>query len=209
MNFSRRIAEQLAQPDGFAGQLIGSLMDAANRKPTRLAVDLLTPRPAEHVLDAGCGTGAAIAELLRRAPCRVTGVDPSRTMLRSAQAMLQRKRMRGNAEVHRCRIEDMPFADGSFDAALLLNVLYFCDAEGRMLTQLARALKRGGRLVAYVTHMDSMRNWPFATQGIHRLFDSGTLRDLFLTAGFAPERIAVHEIPVTRSILGLFVHATT
>ena len=208
MSLSRRIAEQLARPDGLAGQIIGNVMDVANRKPTRLAVDLLAPRPAEHILDAGCGTGAAIAELLRRAPCRVTGVDPSRTMVHSAQTMLQRKGLRGKAEVHRCRIEDMSFADGSFDAALALNVLYFCDAEGRMLSRLARTLKPGGRVVAYVTHKDAMENWPFAKEGFHRLFDPDSLKGIFLTAGFAPERIAVHEKPVTRSIMGLLVHAT-
>ncbi len=207
MTFARSFAEQLARPHGMAGRLLGNVMDIANRKPTRLAVDLLAPRPAEHVLDAGCGTGAAMAEMLRRAPCRVTGIDPSHAMLRSAERRLRRLRGSESFALYRGRIEDMPFADRSFDAVLALNVLYFCDPEGLMLARLARALKPGGRLVAYVTHRDAMENWAFAREGIHRLFDRAALVDLFESGGFDPGRIAVHERPVTRSVMGLFAYA--
>jgi ubiquinone/menaquinone biosynthesis C-methylase UbiE len=37
-----------------------------------------------HVLDVGCGTGTLLAELARYR-CHVTGVDPSRAMLRAAR----------------------------------------------------------------------------------------------------------------------------
>ena len=80
----------------------------------------------------------------------------------------------------------MPLADESFDAALALNVLYFCDGEGSMLAHLARILVPGGRLVAYVTHRDTMANWPFARAGIHRLFDGKALFELFEAAGVCP-----------------------
>lgn len=207
MAFARRIAEQLARPSGMAGRLLGTAMDVANRKPVRLAADLLAPRPSEHILDAGCGTGAAMVELLRRAPCRVTGIDPSDAMLQSCRRRLRRLGRGSKAELLSARIEDMPFADESFDAVLALNVLYFCDAEGTMLKRLARVLRPGGRLVAYVTHRDTMTNWPFAREGIHRLFDQAELSQLFESAGFAPESIQVHERPIARSVMGLLVHA--
>lgn len=207
MAFSLRLAEQLARPHGLAGQLLGSAMDIANRRPTRLAIDLLGPRGGEAVLDAGCGTGLAIAEVLRRAPCRVTGIDPSPTMVRNAEARLARHRAAGMVRIIPGRIEDMCCADAGFDAVLALNVLYFCDAEGRMAERLARSIRPGGRLVAYVTHGDTMRNWAFAREGIHRLFDSGSLKSLLADAGFASARTEVQEIPVTRSVLGLFAHA--
>lgn len=148
-----------------------------------------------------------MAELLRRTPCRVTGIDPSHAMLHSARRRLARFKRGGNGELFCTTIQKMPFADHSFDAALALNVLYFCDEEGQMLARLARALKPGGRLVAYVTHRDTMENWPFARQGIHRLFEREGLALLFEQAGFAPNRITVHEKPITRGVMGLLAFA--
>ena len=33
----------------------------------------------------------------------------------------------------------------------------------------------GGRLVAYVTHRETMEHWAFARAGLHRLFDAAGL----------------------------------
>ncbi len=202
MRLTRNFAEQLARPNGWAGRLLGSAMDIANRWPTRLAIDMLNPLDGERILDGGCGTGAAMAGLLRRAPCQVTGIDPSETMLEAARC-----RLGGKTVLHCAGLEDMPFPDASFDAALVLNVLYFCDQEGRMLANLRRVLKPGGRLVAYVTHRETMENWPFARLGVHRLFDEGELADALVAGGFARERISVHGTAITRSVKGLLACA--
>jgi ubiquinone/menaquinone biosynthesis C-methylase UbiE len=179
-------------------------MDVANRKPTQLAVDLLNPQDGEHILDAGCGTGAAMARVLDRTNCGISGIDPSATMIAAAQARLQNR-----ASLYQGGIADMPFAASSFDAALLLNVLYFCDVEGNMIRKLRRVLKPGGRLVVYVTHRNTMQNWPFARQGLHRLFDETELAQALIAGGFAPDRIDVYQRPITRSISGLLAIAKT
>lgn len=197
-----RFAKQLARPSGWTGELLGKAMDFANRKPTRLAVDLLAPQARERVLDAGCGTGAALVEVLRRAPCHVTGIDPSPTMLRSARRVLGAR-----ASLHETGIEDLPFADGSFDAVLALNVLYFCDAGGRMIRALRDVLRPGGRLVAYVTHRDTMQGWSFARRGIHRLYDECELSDALVAGGFARDRVSVHAVPIARHVTGLLALA--
>lgn len=178
------------------------MMDIANRKPTRLAVDLLAPRDGEHILDAGCGTGSAMTAVLRRASCRMTGIDISRTMLAAAA-----NRLGSKATLRRGQIADPLFADGTFDAVLALNVLYFCDPAGQMILNLHRVLKPGGRLVAYVTHRDTMNGWRFAQQGIHRLFDEDELAKLLTTGGFAREKIAIHTMPIARRVKGLLAYA--
>lgn len=202
MDLSRALAEQLARPSGRAGRWLGGAMDLANRRPTQLALDLLAPRDGERILDAGCGTGAAMAEVLRRADCRMTGVDRSESMLVAA-----RRRLGWRARLHCAGIEDLPIPDGGFDAVLALNVLYFADPEGRMLASLARLLRPGGRLVAYVTHRDTMQGWRFARRGLHRLYDEAGLVDAIAVGGFAREHISVHAEPVTRSVKGLLALA--
>lgn len=177
-------------------------MDLANRAPTRIAVELLDPRADERILDVGCGTGAAAAAVLARAPCDVVGIDRSRIMVLAA-----RRRLGARAELHRYAIEDLPRNLSGFDGALALNVLYFADLRGQMVSRIREALRPGGRLVAYVTDRRSMERWAFAREGIHRLFDETDLAAALECGGFAPAAISVQSVVIARSVTGLFAIA--
>ena len=180
-------------------------MDLANRQPVSLALDLLDAKPGEHILDIGCGTGAATERLLRRTACRFTGVDRSPTMLLRAR---QRRYGDGGASFQLASLGGLPFAPASFDAALALNMLYFCDEAGSMLADLKRVLRPGGRMVAYVTHRETMAKWPFVSPATHRLYDAAQLTDALIAGGFAREQIAVHERPINRHVRGLLALAS-
>jgi ubiquinone/menaquinone biosynthesis C-methylase UbiE len=197
------LARQLAHPRGVGGLLLGKAMDLANRGPTRRAIELLQPRPGEAILDAGCGTGRALAQVLERAECDVTGLDPSAQMIADA-----RRRLRGEAELRRTTIEQAGFGDARFDAILALNVLYFAQANGAMARALYRMLVPGGRLVAYVTARETMERWRFTRAGYHRLFDPHELAALLVAGGFDPARISILPEPVGFGVTGLFAYAT-
>jgi ubiquinone/menaquinone biosynthesis C-methylase UbiE/DNA-binding transcriptional ArsR family regulator len=95
------------------------------------------------VADLGCGTGALTASM---APfvARVTGIDRSGEMLQAA-----RRRLRAfpNVDLRRSDLESLPIADGDLDAATLLLVLHHVSDPAAVLSEAARALKPGGRLV--------------------------------------------------------------
>jgi SAM-dependent methyltransferase len=103
-----------------------------------------------RVLDAGCGTGVLLGELLRRAPrIEVYGVDASADML--AQA---RKTLAGRANVHVERATlgagttaGLPFAPGTFDLITCTNTLHAIGSPVAMLAGLAPLLAPGGQLV--------------------------------------------------------------
>lgn len=202
MRLAHRFARQLARPTGRTGRLLGMAMDIANHRPTRLAINRLAPRPGETVLDAGCGTGAAMAQLLDRHNCFVTGVDPSATMIAAA-----RRRLRDWAALHVSTVEDFALTGARFDAVLALNMLYFADHKGRMAEALHQLVEPGGRLVAYVTHRRSMEGWSFAREGVHRLFDEAELEDALAAGGFARKCIAIEEVVITARYRGLIATA--
>lgn len=93
--------------------------------------------------DLGCGTGeltAALAPFVRR----VVAVDASRQMLAAA------KRRVGdlvNVELRQGELEALPLDDGELDAAIVFLVLHYVPDPVRALTEIARVLKPGGKLL--------------------------------------------------------------
>jgi trans-aconitate methyltransferase len=205
MRLSHRLAQQLARPHGVVGHWLGRAMDIANRKPTRLALDALNAQPGEAIVDAGCGTGAALAALRDRTPgLSLAGFDPSSAMIMAAQ-----RRLGDWAILEKATTSDQPFASSRFDAVLALNMLYFCDVEGQMLRDLKAMLKPGGRLIAYVTDGASMQDWRLVGAGLHHLWTAASLREALEMAGFAPAGISVHQEVIARRVNGLIVRAAT
>jgi SAM-dependent methyltransferase len=93
-------------------------------------------------LEIGVGSGRFAAPLGVQ-----VGIDPSRTML-------DRARPRG-IEVFEGIAEDLPFADDSFDHALVVTTLCFVDSPEAMFAQARRVLRPGGVLVMGFIDRDS------------------------------------------------------
>jgi SAM-dependent methyltransferase len=93
-------------------------------------------------LEIGVGSGRFAAPLGVQ-----VGIDPSPTMLEIARA-------RG-IEAVQGTAEDLPFADDSFDHALVVTTICFVDSPAQMLAQARRVLKPGARLVIGFIDRDS------------------------------------------------------
>jgi ArsR family transcriptional regulator len=93
--------------------------------------------------DLGCGTGRA-SEALAPFVTRVIAVDASAAMLQAARKRLQPF---DNVDLRRGDLEALPIDEGLLDAATLMLVLHHVTEPARALTEVARVLKRGGRLI--------------------------------------------------------------
>lgn len=207
MGLAKSLARQLAEPQGLAGSLCGAAMDLANRAPLKMAVDLLQPDFGETVLDAGCGTGAASVEILRRAACSIIGVDRSATMIHRARTRMARISGGASVRLHQSTLENLPCAPRSIDSALALNILYFCAEDSGMIAAIRKALRPKGRLVAYVTHRKTMQKWSFTREGYHRLFDEDELCKALIKGGFDSRSISIRCKSVGPGAEGLFALA--
>jgi ubiquinone/menaquinone biosynthesis C-methylase UbiE len=105
------------------------------------------------LLDVPCGFGRHSVPLAR-AGYRVVGVDRSAALLEEA-----RRRAGGERwpKLTRADYRELPFADASFDAAvnLFTSLGYLGDeADTRVLGEIRRVLRPGGRLVVEMSHRD-------------------------------------------------------
>jgi len=103
------------------------------------------PGPFDLVVDFGTGTGRMLALFAARAK-RVEGIDLSHQMLTVARTKLQEAGA-ANASVRHGDATASPYADSSAGLVIIHQVLHFLDDPARALTEAARVLKPGGRLV--------------------------------------------------------------
>jgi demethylmenaquinone methyltransferase / 2-methoxy-6-polyprenyl-1,4-benzoquinol methylase len=122
-------------------------------------------REGDRVLDIGCGTGV-LEERMNGVRAEVVGVDITEEMVRLAQ----KKRIPSLVSLTLGDGEHLPFKDGSFDSVLSCYVVKYCNPE-RLVSEVARVLRKGGTLVLYDF---SRPRGPFAP--FHALYVYGALK---------------------------------
>lgn len=133
-----------------------------------------------RILDAGCGTGGLLANL--RTPAWKVGVEISSEGIRLS-------RSRGLAALVQGSVSALPFADGSFDAVVSIDVLCHSGVEERQaLDETARVLRPGGILLAQVPAFDFLRGEHDAAVWTKRRYRRSEVSRLVSDAGLALRR---------------------
>src|SRR5262249_10711925 len=135
---------QIRFEDGAAYE---RMMGVWSRLAGDVFLDWLAPARGLRWVDIGCGNGA-FTELLaaRCAPARVEGIDPS-------EAQLSFARSRHTAGIATFRLGDamaLPYADNSFDAAVMALVLFFVPDPAKGVAEMIRVVKSGGSVSVYL-----------------------------------------------------------
>lgn len=144
------------------------------------AARLAACREGGDLLDVPCGFGRH-AIPLAAAGYRVVGVDRSQVLLDEARARAGGERW---PKLVRADYRELPFPEASFDAAVNLfsSLGYLGDEEDtRVLAEIGRVLRPGGRLVIEIMHRDLLvrtfreQDWNLVGEGRllleHRTFD--------------------------------------
>jgi ubiquinone/menaquinone biosynthesis C-methylase UbiE len=97
-----------------------------------------------RLLDCGCGPGSITVDLGQTvAPGEVIGIDLREDALAQGRA-LARERGIANVAFQTASVYQLPYPDGSFDAAFACAVLQHLAAPLAALKEIRRVLKRGG-----------------------------------------------------------------
>jgi len=134
------------------------------------------------LLDAGCGTGGNLAHLPGAG--RRVGLDFSPDALAGA-------RKRNLTQLVRGTVTSLPFAAGSFDAAISMSVIYhqWVADPADALRELHRVLRPGGLLFLDVPAYESLLSAHDDAVMTARRFDAAGVRRLVAASGFEVLRL--------------------
>lgn len=153
------------------------------RITTALLAEFYRDRSDLRILDAGCGTGAAMHYLSSFGV--VTGCD-------LALLALQFCRQRDLVRLSQASVVSLPFSGQQFDLVTSFDVLYHRGVEdrGRALVEFSRVLKPGGHVCLRLPAYDWLRGGhDRAVHTAHR-FTAGEVRDALSAAGFVVEKLS-------------------
>lgn len=167
-------------------------------------LDAVALQEGERVLDVACGTGVLARAAAKRVgeAGRVAGLDLNDGMLAVA------RRRTPDVAWRLGRAEDLPYADGRFDAVVSQFGMMFFRDRTRALREMWRVLRPGGRLaVAVWGPLEETTGYAAVVDLLQRLFgeaaadglrapynlgDKDTLAGLVRDAGIPHARIETH-----------------
>jgi SAM-dependent methyltransferase len=154
-------------------------------KITRRLLDRWLPvKSSLRILDAGCGTGAAMTTYLADYGV-VTGVD----IYPQALEFCRKRKAR---RLSRASILDLPFAPASFDLVTSFDVLYERGVSNELsaLREFSRVLTANGRMVLRLPAYDWLRGRHDKRIYTRRRYTKKLVRELLEQSGLMVEHIS-------------------
>ncbi len=164
-------------PDEVAGQMERHYSPGRTWEAT--ARGLLGFLSLGTVLDIGSGDGV-IAELLAPRSRHVTCLDLSPRVIEAAQVRLAHV---SNVDFRIGDMHDLPFADASFEAVLLMNALSYSDRPQLAIAEAARVLEPGGSLALVTLAAHEHRTIAAAYDHVNLGFEPEQLSTMLRAAG--------------------------
>ncbi len=147
LNDPQRVRDEYATEDGLRAR--ASIYEAVSGPDAReLAFEAVREAAPHRVLEVGCGWGEFAERLGAELGAEVVAVDLSPRMVELA-------RERG-VDARVGDVQNLPFDDASFDVAVANWMLYHVPDLQQGLSELARVLRPGGRLVAATNSLDHL-----------------------------------------------------
>jgi demethylmenaquinone methyltransferase/2-methoxy-6-polyprenyl-1,4-benzoquinol methylase len=149
MNASARTQEarELFAPLGPTYDRYARLLSFGQDPRWRAFLVSRIPADAMRMLDVASGTAAVSIALARAQPERtIVGIDQSTEMLAAGRARIEEAGLGSRIELREGRAEELPFADGEFDALTFTYLLRYVDDPGATLRELARVVRPGGTI---------------------------------------------------------------
>lgn len=165
-----QVVESRRQPNRFARQLFDGLpfrydrlaevlSMGQNGRWRRAMVDAVASPSLTSVLDVATGPAGVAMQLARRTNATVTGIDLTEQMLREGAGNVARGGQSDRVHLLVGRGEQLPFANGTFDALTFTYLLRYVADPAATIRELVRVVKPGSVVANLEFHVPSGPLW--------------------------------------------------
>jgi SAM-dependent methyltransferase len=189
------------RPEGSSGISTIERMNEEHAVLRNFGLPLLTWKSGMRILDAGCGGGKTIEEMLRLSPDSVIdGIDFSETSVQKARE-LNRAELGSRVHVVHGDVGSLPYEDGTFDLVTAVETVYFWPDILGSLREIRRVLKKGGcaEILNEGSDPSILEVWPHI-DGFMKVYRPEELKELMELAGFSKVRIERGEDQLVAAI---------
>ena len=182
-------------------------MEPAMRPFHRATLQALEPLRGRTLLDAGCGSGQALADAAARGAV-VSGLDATAELLEIARERTP------SADLRVGDIQELPYDEGAFDVVTAFNAVQYAVDPAAAVGELARVCRRSGRVAIGVwgdplrceteglfARLRSLAPPPPGTPAPLALSDAGVVEELLAKAGLDVQGGAEVPFPLTFATL--------
>jgi ubiquinone/menaquinone biosynthesis C-methylase UbiE len=139
--------------------LAGEYVEERERQPSflaqqRIVLDMLSGLRG-RLLEAGCGPATMFGHFLARGFDEVHGIDVSPEMIRQGEERLAHHPLAERCALRLADLENLPYADGTFDVVVAMGVLEYLSGYGAALAEIRRVLRSGGHVILTVPNRAS------------------------------------------------------
>ncbi len=159
----RRVKDFFDREESWKGKIYNDQTVRFNRAMTRRkqyvfqVLERLDGFTSGATLDIGCGCGIYSEELMRKG-FDVHGMDISPQILESCKHRLGLSEQEFASRFRTGDIENIPFADASFDLVLCIGVFGYLLSDQKAFREVYRVLKPGGYFLVTVQNLMSLSN---------------------------------------------------
>ncbi len=111
--------------------------------------ELLQVKSGDRALDIGCGVGGMLRHVALHSGANLTGITLGENEVLQANRLIADEGLGDKCQVVQGDCQSMQFERGSFDGAYAVYALKYYPDLSRVMSEIYRVLRPGGRLVAY------------------------------------------------------------
>src|SRR5689334_10052434 len=193
------VAGQLGRPHGILSPFVARALNRGNEKAIVAAVDAAQAPRGGVVADIGFGGGLGLQLLLDGVGNDgvVHGIEIADDMLSRAKAKFGSDR---RLRLARGSLTELPLDNGTVDALITVNTVYFISELDGACREFARVLRPGGRAVIGIGDPDVMARLPFAKHGF-TIRPVGEIAAALQNSGLQVEQRRIEDKPIPRYLL--------
>ena len=195
------VAGQLGRPHGILSPFVARALNRGNQRAIAGAVEAAhTPRGGVAA-DIGFGGGVGLQLLLDRVGDDgvVHGIEIADDMLRRARSRFGGDVRSGRLRLASGSLTETGFQDGSLDALITVNTVYFITELDAACAELARVLRPGGRAVIGIGDPAVMAQLPFTSHGF-TIRPVDEIAAALQNSGFQVELRRIDDKPIPRHL---------